>query len=218
MIDRNASRRSARFRHAGAADETNRLALAGALVALDVCRSASAVAAKDFEVSSRRAKIAALNLLEAVAKCQVPAFSAIAPSVAPGIAKALSVGYLGESGKSLTRVAVDCARATFIPPKPRERIQAVGMRGALVSLKKNCKNDRVSTIQSYEISNAKFVKWTWKSYRPKPRVDATWANVRALAKANVFRIWYKRWVKRTLAISKSKIANEQPATILLHPK
>ena len=119
-----------------AADETNRLALAGALVALDVCRSASTVAAKDYEVSSRRAKIAALNLLEAVAKCQVPAFSAIAPSVAPGIAKALSVGYLGESGKALTRVAVDCARATFIPPKPRERIQAVRMRGAMVSLKK----------------------------------------------------------------------------------
>ena len=67
------------FAMAPLADETNRLALAGALVALDVCRFASAVAAKDYEVSSRRAKIAALNLLEAVAKCQVPAFSAIAP-------------------------------------------------------------------------------------------------------------------------------------------
>ena len=77
-----------------AADQTSRIALASALVALDVCRFASAVAAKDFEVSSRRAKIAALNLLESVAKCQVPAFSAIAPSVAPGIAKALSVGCL----------------------------------------------------------------------------------------------------------------------------
>jgi serine/threonine protein kinase len=197
-----------------AADETNRLALAGALVALDVCRSASAVAAKDFEVSSRRAKIAALNLLEAVAKCQVPAFSAIAPSVAPGIAKALSVGYLGESGKALTRVAVDCARATFIPPKPRERIQAVRMRGAMVSLKK--KLQERSRFDDTELRNIE------REIRQvdveiiqaeAAQLDATWANVRALAKANVFPHLVQALGQTHFGhLEEAKIANEQPAT------
>ena len=197
-----------------AADETNRLALAGALVALDVCRSASAVAAKDYEVSSRRAKIAALNLLEAVAKCQVPAFSAIAPSVAPGIAKALSVGYLGESGKALTRVAVDCARATFIPPKPRERIQAVRMRGAMVSLKK--KLQERSRFDDTELRNIE------REIRQvdveiiqaeAAQLDATWANVRALAKANVFPHLVQALGQTHFGhLEEAKIANEQPAT------
>ena len=197
-----------------AADETNRLALAGALVALDVCRSASAVAAKDYEVSSRRAKIAALNLLEAVAKCQVPAFSAIAPSVAPGIAKALSVGYLGESGKALTRVAVDCARATFIPPKPRERIQAVRMRGAMVSLKK--KMQERSRFDDTELRNIE------REIRQvdveiiqaeAAQLDATWANVRALAKANVFPHLVQALGQTHFGhLEEAKIANEQPAT------
>ena len=65
--------RSARFRHA-CGGSLSRIALASALVALDVCRFAYAAAAKDFEVSSRERRLAALNLLESVAKCQVPVF------------------------------------------------------------------------------------------------------------------------------------------------
>ena len=197
-----------------AADQTSRIALASALVALDVCRFASAVAAKDFEVSSRRAKIAALNLLESVAKCQVPAFSAIAPSVAPGIAKALSVGYFGESGKALTRIAVDCARAAFIPPKPRERIHVVRMRQAMVSLKRKLQDrsrfdDKELRNIEREIrqSDMEIIK------EEAAQLDATWANVRALAKANVFPHLVQALGQTHFGhLEEAKVANEDPAT------
>jgi serine/threonine protein kinase len=197
-----------------AADQTSRLALANALVALDVCRFASVVAAKDFEVSSRRAKIAALTLLESVAKCQVPAFSAIAPSIAPGIAKALSVGYFGESGKALTRTAVDCARAVFIPPKPRERIQAVRMRQAMVSLKKKLQ-DR-SRFDEKELRNIEreIRQSDMEIIRADAaQLDATWANVRALAKVNVFPHLVQALGQTHFGhLEEAQVANEDPAT------
>ena len=165
-------------------------------------------------MSSRRAKIAALNLLESVAKCQVPAFSAIAPSVAPGIAKALSVGYFGESGKALTRIAVDCARAAFIPPKPRERIQAVRMRQAMVSLKRKLQDrsrfdDKELRNIEREIrqSDMEIIK------EEAAQLDATWANVRALAKANVFPHLVQALGQTHFGhLEEAKVANEDPAT------
>ena len=197
-----------------AADQTSRISLASALVSLEVCRFASIVTAKDFEFTSRRAKIAALNLLESVAKCQVPSFSAIAPSVAPGIAKALSVGYFGESGKALTRVAVDAARAIYIPPKPRERLQAAKMRAAMVSLKRKLQgksrfDDKELRNIEREIheSDVEILK------AEAAQLDATWANVRALAKADVFPHLVQALGQTHFGhLEEATIANEHPST------